>query len=336
MIDTSTRRHAISSEDEIDLRRLLRIFWKKRMLIAVTTLLFGGTALILALVVPKKYTAETLLMPVEGSSGALGGASSMLAKYSGLASLVGISMPGNKKGQEYIALLKSTLITESFIRKYSLLPILYSDRWDPAQNRWRPSARIPTLWEGSQYFKKKIRSITENDRTGLVTLRIDWKNPVVAARWANALVQLTNEYARHKAVDKAIRDIAFLDAQAAETKYVEERQDIFSIIQGELTKEMLAKGADEYALKVIDPAFAPEKPTFPKPILWTVLGLCVGVMLGCGYALLNVDTTNADEDATELRDSSYSVPNSEHLAVSSGRRQDSDGTSGPGARRLSE
>ena len=277
----------VTGQDEIDLRALLSIFWRRRMVVLTFAVVTALAALALALILQKKYVASTLLIPVHANSPGLGSAGSLLSRYSGFASLVGISIPGNEKAEESIALLKSTLITERFLTNENLLPVLYNSRWNSVKHDWRKGTHIPTLWEASQYFKKKIRHVTRDSKTGLVKLSIEWKNPIQAAVWANALVRLTNDYAKQKAIATAKRDIAFLDAQAAATPYVEERQGIFSILQTELTKEMLAKGSKEYVLKVIDPAFAPEKPEFPKPLLWVILGLFVGGAFGCIYALIS-------------------------------------------------
>jgi uncharacterized protein involved in exopolysaccharide biosynthesis len=52
-------------------------------------------------------------------------------------------------------------------------------------------------------------------------------------------------------------------------------------LQNEISKMMLARGNDEYALKVIDPATPPERPSSPVPLYWTLgaffatLGLCL-------------------------------------------------------------
>lgn len=302
MTDTRYRRREIDGEDEIDLTELLRIFWRKRLLIGLTALAFASAASITALIVPKWYTASALLSPAEGNSPGLGGASSAMAQYSGLASLVGISMPQNEKKQESIALLSSTLITEQFIRKYNLLPVLYGSRWDAARNRWRDGARVPTVWQGSEYLQRKIMNVADNAKTGLINLRITWKNPDVAATWATQLVELTNEYAQQKAIARASRDIAFLSQQAETTKYMEERQDVFTIMQGELTKEMLAEGTHEYALAVIDPAIAPEKPSFPRPVLWIVLALSAGLATGCLVTLIQYNMANSTlEENTDHR-----------------------------------
>jgi uncharacterized protein involved in exopolysaccharide biosynthesis len=289
----------VTDVDEIDLKELLAIFWRRRLVITAFAVIVAIAALGLALVLPKKYSASTLLIPVEGHSSGLGAGGSLLSRYQGLASMVGISVPGSEKAEESIALLKSTLITEKFLRQENLLPVLYSSRWNTAKKTWRHGAVAPTLWQASQYFKKKIRHVARDTKTGLVKLSIEWKNPKLAANWANALVRLTNNYAREKAIARARRDIAFLNSQATKTPYVEERQGIFSIMQAELTKEMLAKGSEEYALKVIDPAFAPEVPVFPRPLLWTVLALFLGAAIGCVYVLIRHQAAESRNSASQ-------------------------------------
>ena len=289
----------VTDVDEIDLKELLAIFWRRRLVIAAFAAIVAIAALGLALILPKKYSASTLLIPVQGHSSGLGAGGSLISRYQGLASLVGISAPGSEKAEESIALLKSTLITEKFLRQENLLPILYSSRWNIAKKAWRHGAAAPTLWRASQYFEKKIRHVARDSKTGLVKLSIEWKNPKQAADWANALVRLTNNYARGKAIARARRDIAFLNSQATKTPYVEERQGIFSIMQAELTNEMLAKGSEEYALKVIDPAFAPEMPVFPRPLLWSVLALFLGAAIGCVYVLIRHRAAESSTSASQ-------------------------------------
>ena len=289
--------------DEINLRELFAIFWSRRLLVLSAAAAFLLLALILALVLPKKYSATTTLQPVQSHSSGLGGAGSLLSSYMGLAGLVGMSVPGDQRKEEAIALLKSTLIAEKFIQKNNLLPVIYKNRWNERRHTWRPNAHVPTLWEASQFFKQKIAGVSEDTKTGLVKVSITWRNPNIAATWANGLVDLVNDYARKQAIYRARRDIGFLGQQAQKTQFVEERQGIFSIMQGELTKEMLAEGTRQYLLRVLDPAFAPEKPSFPKPLLWSLLGFFVGTAVGCIYALVRHQPGAIVATDTEVKES---------------------------------
>jgi len=49
---------------------------------------------------------------------------------------------------------------------------------------------------------------------------------------------------------------------------------------------MLARGRDEYSLKVIDPAFAPEKPSSLGPLVLAILGAGVGFMVSLLWVLV--------------------------------------------------
>jgi uncharacterized protein involved in exopolysaccharide biosynthesis len=119
--------------------------------------------------------------------------------------------------------------------------------------------------------------LTDN-HTGLVTMSIKWTDPVAAATWANDLVKLTNDYLRKKAIDEAERSIAYLSEQASRTDVVGVKQAIFSILESEINKETLARGREEFALRVVDPAVPPEMATSPVASLWAIAGLIGALM----------------------------------------------------------
>jgi len=246
--------------------------WPIVIFICVCTLVAGTVAWLR----PKQYTAQAIVAASqtneEGSHlGALADAASSLG---GLASLAGLSSPMEQQKWEFLAVLQSTDLTERFIQQNNLLPLLFSKEWDASRNTWRPmgaSHHPPTLWEGNQYFKRTIRNVKVDNQTGLITLSITWRNPDQAAAWANGLVKMTNDFLRAKAIDRSERSIAYLNDEAAKTSVVEARQAIFSVLESEIDKAMLARGTEEYAFKVLDPAFAPEKPSSLSYKVWMLL-----------------------------------------------------------------
>jgi len=267
--------------DEINLKTLVSIFWHGKWVVLWTTLAFSFVAALAALVLPKSYVATTVIAPVsESSSGSLSGLSSLASQFSGLASLAGVSVSGDSKKFEYVAVLQSEALTEKYISSTNLLPILFEGKWDTARNNWKSSnpKKIPTLWQANQYFKS-IRTVSTDTKTGLVTLAITWTDPKYAAIWANDLVKLTNDYLREKAIREAEAGIAYLTEQANKTDVVTVKQGIYTMLQGEINKIMVAKGSEEFALKVIDRAVAPEKPHSPRPVAWTVEGFIAGLLL---------------------------------------------------------
>ena len=279
-----------TNDNELSLRELTDFLWHRRwiavFITAICTLAAGAAAWLL----PDKYEARVLLSIVSSQSnaGGLGAASSALSQLGGLASLAGLSVSGGGPKSEALATLQSEALTQRYIQERNLLPLLFNDKWDAQQGQWKASSqtKVPTLWEGNEYFARKVREVTENAKTGLVTLTVTWTDPKLASDWANDLVALTNRYLRDKAIRETEQNISYLNDQAAKTNVVRLQEVIYSLMESEIKEQMLARGRDEYALKVIDPAVPPEKPSFPKPLLWTVGGFLGGALLAVMSVLL--------------------------------------------------
>jgi uncharacterized protein involved in exopolysaccharide biosynthesis len=119
-----------------------------------------------------------------------------------------------------------------------------------------------------------------------VTLTIKWRDPHTAAKWANDLVAITNDYLRGKAIEETDRNIAFLNDQALKNNVVEVKQAIYKVLESEISKGMVARGSREYAFKILDPAVAPERPTSPDPPIWILGGAFGGLFLSSAVVLL--------------------------------------------------
>jgi capsular polysaccharide biosynthesis protein len=151
--------------------------------------------------------------------------------------------------------------------------------WDSARHEWKdmPREKVPTLWKANRYFKSQIRNVVTDSKTGLITMTINWKSPQQAANWANGLVELTNDYLRSRAMEDSELNIAYLKDQLAKASIISVQTAINSLLESEMKRAMLAQGSREYALKVIDPAFVPEKRVSPVPVLWILTGFLLGL-----------------------------------------------------------
>jgi uncharacterized protein involved in exopolysaccharide biosynthesis len=269
-------------DDEITFRELLTEVKASKVMLCGLVAVFTLVGIVIGRLSHRQYEASTVLSPVaDEGSGRMGGLSALASQYSGLASLAGITLPGGSKKDESIAVLQSELLTERYIRDRNLLPILYADLWDPVAKKWRTTdpKKTPTLWKANRYFKT-IRGVMEDKKGGLVILTIKWTDPKQAAQWANDLVKITNGYLREKAIQEAQRNIAYLNEQATRTNVIEAQKAVYSLLETEINKEMVARGREEYALKVIDPAFVPERPSSAGPLLLGMLGFGLGCVVG--------------------------------------------------------
>ncbi|WP_293374289.1 GNVR domain-containing protein [Nevskia sp.] len=278
-----------STAGDISLVDVSANLWANRLLILITTACFGAAALVTAFLLPEKFSASVVLAPVGDDSvgGKLGGAGALLSQFGGLASLGGLSLGSGGRKSESIATLGSAALAEGFIAEKKLLPVLFDDEWNPGTKTWKESdpADQPTLWKAEQKFAKKVRSVSEDKKTGLVTLTMTWRDPQLAAEWANELVARANASLRARAIEQSQRNLEYLNGQLVKTSVVELQKSIYGLIENEIKQVMVANGNAEFAFKVIDPARAPEKRTSPKRGLITVIGLFVGFMLGIVIAL---------------------------------------------------
>ena len=261
-------------DDGVSLRQLTDVLWRHKTLVLFFTVIVTAATAVAAFVMPKTYIATIVVSPVssDSSGNRLGGLSSMMTQIGGLSSLAGISLSENSEKAEAEAVLQSEAVTERYIESNNLIPVLA-----------RVEPKITSAWKANAYFKGKIRSITVEAKTGLITMSIAWRDPVLAASWANGLVALTNHYLQDKAIREGERNIAYLNEQASKADAVGVKQAFYSILQSQIGKLMLAKGSEEYALKIIDPAVAPERPTSPRPALW-ISGALLG-SLACSVAI---------------------------------------------------
>jgi uncharacterized protein involved in exopolysaccharide biosynthesis len=137
-------------------------------------------------------------------------------------------------------------------------------------------------------FNEKVRFVFEDRRTGLVTLRIEWYEPEVAAAWANEFVAAANEAARRRAIEEAERTLKYLYDELAKTSVVGIQEGIYSLIETQINTIAVANVQSEYALRVVDPAVASDPDRFVRPIrpLVIALGALVGFSLGVLFVLV--------------------------------------------------
>jgi len=228
------------------------------------------------------YIVSATLAPVtDESSGALAGLESQVG---GLAALAGISVgEGSLAKDEAIAILKSRTLTYDFLRDNNLLPVLFADRWDAEAKQWTVASEdVPTLSDAWGFFDEQIRAVREDRRTGLITLSIEWTDREAAVRWVRDLTSRLNAFMRRRAIEEAETSLRYLNRELEKAKSVEVQQAIYRLIETQVKKIMLANVREEYAMRVIDPAFVPDPDEFDHPKLLSSLmaGGLVGFLFG--------------------------------------------------------
>lgn len=266
-------------EDEIDILELFKILWDKKRIIIATGIIFTLISICYALLSERYYLAETtLLVGDEGNS-----KSSMLGNLGGLASMAGVDLSESGTDKDYyIAALKSRIFLKQFIEKNELMPVLFEEIWDKEKKIWiiEKGEDPPSVYGACQFFKENIMSVSEDKNSGIISLKISWKDPELAAIWANNIISSVNTYIREKKINEYTLKIQYLEKQIEQTSVVNMQKIFYKLIEQQIQNQSMAQVKKDFAFQVIDPAVTPEKPHKPNRRLIVLLGGFAGGFFG--------------------------------------------------------
>ena len=236
--------------DEFDFRSVVVLLLEGWRTIAAFCLLGALLAGVYAffIAVPKFSSQAVLSVRVTGPAGGTG----LSSQIGGLAAMAGVSVRADSSTRtDSIQVLQSNLVAEELVREKNLLPILFSKSYDAISKNWVVS-KPPTIEEGVKAFKKTC-SITEDLRTGLITVQIIWTDRNVAAEWVRDLINFTNRDLRASAISEANGNVGYLEEQLKRVQLESVRAAILNLLESNMNQAMLANSRMDYAFKVLDP-----------------------------------------------------------------------------------
>lgn len=291
-------------DDAIDLKELFAVLWEGKLVVITVTAMFALASVLFALSVPNQYKATALLAPAQSGDAGL---SSALGQLSGLASLAGVSIGAGESSDSQIAqeVMKSWSFIESFIIEHDIAFQVYAaNGWDRDTGKLKVSGRIynadlatwrlkdesgnprpPTSWELFERFKE-ILTVSEDKKTGLVTISVEYYSPEMAKEWLDLYVGAINQHMQARRIEKVAKNISYLEEQIKRTSITEMREVFYTIIEEQIKNRMVAEASPDYAFLVVSPSMLPEKKSQPSRAVICILGTLLGVMLGVLLSLI--------------------------------------------------
>ena len=287
-------------DEKIDLRELFFILVKGKWIITFATIIVLLIGLIYSLFLPDIYKSEALLAPVDESTSLSGAA---LSQYSGLAGLAGINLPTSEVGGNHkkaIELIGSLNFFENNILPNIFLPDLMAVKsWDNKENKiiyddsifqnnsntWvrdfsYPQKLIPSAQESFEIFKDHNLSISENRKSGYVTLSVKHQSPQVAKQWVRLIFEEVNSFYRQKDKAQSERAVAFLNKQMLANNLSEIKKVTATLLEKEIQKLTLVEANEDYVFEYVYPPSVMEKKIMPNRFIIVFLSLLLGVFLG--------------------------------------------------------
>jgi tyrosine-protein kinase Etk/Wzc len=185
---------------EVGLLDLAIVLAKYKRMVLGLPVATGVVALVIALMLPKVYTAAARILPPQQSQstavlalGALGGGG---GGGSSFAQALGLKTPGDL----YIGLLKSRTIADRMIERFSLKDLYMTDTMVSTRN---------TL--------QSATSITSG-KDGLITIEVNDRDPQRSADLANAYVEELDRLMQGLAVSEAAQRRLFFERELKATR----------------------------------------------------------------------------------------------------------------------
>jgi hypothetical protein len=266
---------------------LMEIVRFRRWIFVPISILSFGLIIAYACLATRQYRATTTVMPRQGENAPQ--LQSLAGQFGGLASLAGVELGGSVDEQEALAYLASRALFDIFARREHLMSLLYAKEWDSTKNQWRSDLkRIPTMNDAWILFDRRVRSVSQDTKTHLVTLQITYGDRYAATRWANTLIQLANEELRQHALLEADASLASLRDQLKEVDAEELRLSIYKLMEAQINRQIAARSRPDYAFAVIDPAVVSDSDKFvaPRRALLFFIAIPLAVFVACCSVIL--------------------------------------------------
>lgn len=297
MQEAHTNKHSNDFDDELDLRELFYVLLEGKWIIASITVFVLIIGVIFSFLLPNIYESKAMLVPVNSSNSTSGA----LGSYSALAGLAGISLPSGGEDNSAKAIQKISSLS-FFVN--NILPNIYlpdlmavkswnsktntvafdKNIYDTSTNTWvrdysYPQQQIPSPQESFDVFKTKHLSLSEDKKSGFVTLSIKHHSPFVAKQWVELIVNEVNEFYRQKDKKESEKAVSYLNLQISMTSLSEIKQVLAELMQEETKKLTLVEANQYYVFDYIDPPAVMEEKSEPKRALICILSALLGWML---------------------------------------------------------
>ena len=199
-------------DDTIDLMELLTTLWRYKWLLILLPI-FGIIGSYTAVqFLPVEYQSRVTFLQISGNGG-----STDLGKFGALASLAGVSLP--EKSSDMLTdkievVLKSRGFAEQIVKEKGLLPIIFSDIYDPETKTFHitdPELGPPDSIDGAEYLMK-VLEFGETDE-GAKFIEVFWNDPVIAADLANYTLKALEIYLSQNTLTAGQKNLQFIEKQ---------------------------------------------------------------------------------------------------------------------------
>jgi len=190
-----------TDDEEISLLDILIVLAERKRVILWITAIFAVLAIVISLILPKRYTATVTLLPPQQNSSMASALSSQLGNLGGMAALAGGSLGLKNPNDMFVAMLKSRTVEDAMVQHFGLMQE-YHKRY---------------LSDARKAFEK-YATVDGSGKDGLIHISVEDRDPKRAADLANGYVDQFRNLSEHLAISEASQRRLFFEQQLEQAK----------------------------------------------------------------------------------------------------------------------
>jgi Chain length determinant protein len=243
-----------------------------------------------------EYTATLTIVPTASAGSGLSN------KLGGLASLAGVSLPGDVGSanfEQYGESLYSLNVATVIAQDQNLMRQVFPEQWNEKAKSWeQPSGMIPVIIKGlksilgvpsrpwnspshmelQDYIVKNVKS-SDKPKKAITIINFSHTNQRFAPQFLIALHEATDNQLRERALLRSSLYINYLTDKLKTVVVVEHRQALSELLSSQEKMRMIASSKAPYAVEKIGEPVTSMKPSKPKPMVVLPAGIIFGALL---------------------------------------------------------
>lgn len=247
-----------------------------------------------------KYRVTLLLVPSQDSP--LAKSAMGAGGLSGLASLAGVSLPGDANALPFELFPDALAAPETAASLLAIPPLMqtaFASRWDARTGQWQLPASIafrfgsglkgflgypanktiePNGQMMQEFIKKRVKIVRDRKRP-IITLSIDHEDTQFSRSLLQTMASVTDERLKESSLKRSRENVAYLQSRLAETQNVEYRAFLLSVMAEVEKQRMASSGSMPYVAEGFGAPAVSAEPVTPNIPLAYATGALVGLLL---------------------------------------------------------
>ena len=128
-------------------------------------------------------------------------------------------------------------------------------------------------------------NISEDELTGLVTVSFEHFSPTFSKKIVEMLVDEINQYSRLNSLEKAKKNLEYLNVQILREGNVTTRGFLYSLVESELENKMIAEVNYDHVFITAQKPMVPELKNSPQRFLIVAMSVLIAMVFSIFYVL---------------------------------------------------